>query len=563
MSKDCYRCVLVSDFNMGNLSAYLKKDTSFPSIEIIDTPFGQVIPTLMQKNLDCWLSNPDFAVVWTQPQGVINSFNHLLEYKPVSMADIISEIDEYSRLLMDLSKRISSLFVPLWVIPSDLRGLGMLDMRPGIGIANTLMHMNIMLAENLRKSNNIYLMNTQKWIEKAGRAAFNPKLWYMGKIPFGNEVFKEALQDIKAAVRGIAGQAKKIIVLDLDDTLWGGIVGDVGWENIRLGGHDHIGEAFGDFQSALKSLTNRGVLLGVVSKNEESIALEALNKHPEMVIRQDDLAGWKIDWKDKAQNIVDLVAELNLGLESVVFIDDNPTERDRVRDALPEVLVPEWPKDKMLYKSALLDLRCFDSPVFSAEDSERTSTYVAQRKRKEVRREVSSVDDWLKKLNTNVLVESLNEKNIQRAVQLLNKTNQMNLSTRRMSEPELTKWEQNDGHSLLTFRVSDKLGDSGLTGILSIDYGGGTGRIIDFVLSCRVMGRKVEETMLAIAVKFARISGLEKLIAEYRPTAKNKPCLDFWRRVCPRINEKENCFVWKVEDDFPIPDSIKVGGDLE
>jgi len=136
----------------------------------------------------------------------------------------------------------------------------------------------------------------------------------------------------------------------LDNTLWGGIIGDIGWEAIRLGGHDHIGEAYLDFQRALKALTNRGIILGIVSKNEESTVVEAFTKHPEMVLTLDDFAGCRINWKDKAENIIDLVSELNLGTESVVFIDDNPFERERVRHALPEVFVPEWPEDAMLYK---------------------------------------------------------------------------------------------------------------------------------------------------------------------------------------------------------------------
>jgi len=183
----------------------------------------------------------------------------------------------------------------------------------------------------------------------------------MGKLAFGNEVFKEAVKHVKSSLRGIRGKARKIVILDLDDTLWGGIVGDLGWRDLNLGGHDPVGEAFVDFQKTLKSLLNRGIILGIVSKNEESVALDALQNHPEMVLRPDDFAGWKINWSDKAMNIVELVAELNLGLDAVVFIDDNPVERACVKETLPDVLVPEWPEDRMLYKKALLDLDCFNS----------------------------------------------------------------------------------------------------------------------------------------------------------------------------------------------------------
>ena len=155
--------------------------------------------------------------------------------------------------------------------------------------------------------------------------------------------------DLKAGLNGLDGRGRKLIVVDLDDTLWGGIVGEVGWEQLKLGGHDHVGEAFADFQRALKGLNRRGILLAIASKNEERVALEGIAQHPEMVLSLDDFAGWRIDWEDKAQNIADMVAELNLGLQSVVFIDDNPAERSRVREALPEVFVPEWPADPALY----------------------------------------------------------------------------------------------------------------------------------------------------------------------------------------------------------------------
>ena len=145
----------------------------------------------------------------------------------------------------------------------------------------------------------------------------------------------------------------------------------MGWEKIRLGGDDHIGEGFVDFQRAIRSLKHRGILLGIVSKNEESVALEAIEKHPEMILRLKDFVSWRINWQDKAQNIVDILAELRLGPQSVVFIDDNPVERDRIKNAIPEVFVPEWPMDKMLYTSTLLGLNCFDSPSISKEDLER------------------------------------------------------------------------------------------------------------------------------------------------------------------------------------------------
>lgn len=553
------RCILISDFNINNLAGYIRNDTDLPILDVIVAPFGQVVTVLMQKELECWQNKPDFAIVWTRPETIIRSFNDILNYKRVAIDKILREVDDYCSLLSSICDRLKSVFVPTWVIPSYHRGLGMLDMKTGLGASNTLMHMNLRLSENLEEMSGIFLLDAQRWVSIAGKNAFNPKLWYMGKIAFGNEVFANATKDIKSALRGITGDSRKLIVVDLDDTLWGGIVGDVGWKNVRLGGHDHIGEAYVDFQRALKSLTNRGILLGIVSKNEEVIALEAINKHPEMILRLDDFAGWKINWQDKAQNLVDLVSDLNLGLQSVVFIDDNPAERARVREALPEVFVPEFPEDKMLYKSALLGLDCFDTPSISKEDLERARMYVSERQRTELKRSIATLDEWLKSLRIEVKVDGLNEANLQRTAQLLNKTNQMNLATRRMTESEIVDWARQTNHKLWTFRVSDKFGDSGLTGIVSLEVKDKVGRIADFVLSCRVMGRKVEETMLRTVIKHAQSVGLDKVYAKYVPTPKNKPCLRFFRSSRFEQNE-DNTFTWKVDKDYKVPEYIEVQG---
>ncbi len=558
MDKQQYKCILISNFNVQNFAGYMNNDTEFPAVDAIPAPYGQVAPVLVQNDLECWQNDPDFAVIWTQPENIIESFNRMIGYENVLLKDILKEVDEYSSLLLNICSQVNFVFVPIWTFPSFHRVFGMLDMKAGTGLTNTLMRMNLRLSETLEKASNIHVLNSQKWIEIAGKNAFSPNLWYMGKIPFGNEVFTEAVKDIKSALRGVSGNSRKLVILDLDDTLWGGIVGDAGWENLTLGGHNHIGEAYTDFQQALKSLTNRGILLGIASKNDETVALEAINSHPEMVLKQDDFAGWRINWQDKAQNIADLVSDLNLGLQSVVFIDDNPAERARVRDALPEVLVPEWPEDKMLYKSTLLSLRCFDLPSISTEDVARTKMYASESKRKDLKKQVGSLDEWLHSLNIKVKIEELNASNIQRTTQLLNKTNQMNLSTRRMAETELTDWTNQEQNKFWTFRVSDKFGDSGLTGIISIGINGERAQIVDFILSCRVMGRKIEETMLFTGIQYAKSAGLNEVYAEYMPTAKNKPCLELFQNVIPKFKQSDNCFTWNSDEAFPLPGHIQI-----
>lgn len=553
-----YKGLLISDFTIDNLAGLLNNDDELPIVETSTIPFGQVMPVLLDENHQCWRKKYDFALVWTRPQAVIKQFEDFLCYKKINIEEMLKQVDEYCSALSNLSQRVRFCFVPSWVIPLYHRGFGMLETKPSIGLTNILMQINLRLFENVSHLPNIYTLDAQRWVALVGKKAFNPKLWYMGKIAFSNEVFIEAVKDIKASIRGLTGQAKKLIIVDLDDTLWGGIVGDDGWENLRLGGHDYIGEAYVDFQRALKSLTNRGILLGIVSKNEEKIALEAIEKHPEMVLKLDDFAGWKINWNDKAQNIVELVEELNLGLQSVCFLDDNPVERARIREALPEVFVPELPQDKTLYASTLLNLRCFDKPSLSSEDFIRTQMYISERKRKDLQKKIGSVSDWLKTLDIKVKIEPLKTSNLERVIQLLNKTNQMNLTTRRMTETELLEWVRQKKRKIWTLRVLDKFGDYGLTGILSVEINGNKGRIVDFVLSCRVMGRKVEETMVNIAYKYAKSAGVDELYAKYIPTKKNKPCFDFWKKSGFTYNEDTNIFFWDMKKNYPLPDCVKV-----
>jgi FkbH-like protein len=378
----------------------------------------------------------------------------------------------------------------------------------------------------------------------------------MSKTPFQNSVFREASNDVLAALEGVHGRNKKALVLDLDNTLWGGIVGDDGWENLRIGGHDPLGEAFADFQKSLKRLVNRGVVLAIVSKNEESVALDAIRRHPEMVLKLEDFAAWKINWQDKARNITELMTELNLGLDSAVFLDDSAFERTRVREALPQVFVPELPADPMEYPTFLAALRCFDSPVISAEDRKRTTMYVADRQRTALKTEAGSLEDWLAQLDLRVSVEPLNDANLERAAQLFNKTNQMNMATRRLTAGELMAWSKADGHRLWTFRVADRFGDYGLCGISGFERDGDKGRLTDFLLSCRVMGRGVEDSMLCVVAQHAVSVGCDALLAEYVPSPKNQPC-ERWLQNHPRLRRDNGSFQMALADPPEMPAHVQ------
>jgi FkbH-like protein len=546
------RVHLVSDFNLETLGHYLANDSA-PQLSVSSAPFGQVFPALLQPHTDA----TEFALVWTSPAKIVPTFASALDSVAVSEDRLLAEIHQFAECLREAGKHFRAVFVVSWTLPLYQRGNGILNLKAQ-GPRKLLLKMNLRLAEELENCGSIYLLDGQRWMEMVGKNSYSPKLWYLTKTPFHAEVFRLAACDVKAAILAVLGACKKLVIVDLDNTLWGGVVGDLGWQSLRLGGHDYLGEAYLDFQRALKSLRNRGILLAIASKNEESVALEALAKHPEMVLRLGDFAAHRINWNDKAANVAELVAELNLGTQSAVFIDDNPVERARVREALPEVYVPEWPDDKTLFASQLLQMDCFDSAYNTAEDISRHDMYAAQKQREQSRKTISSAEEWLCSLNTEVTVEELGDADRVRAVQLLNKTNQINLTTRRLSEQELQAWLQEGNRKLWAFRVKDKFGDSGLAGVLSLEIESDIATISDFVLSCRVMGRNVEQAMVAFAAQYCAGLGIRELRAHYLPTPKNKPCLKFWMSSAFLFDERENRFTWQLNEPYPFPDAIKI-----
>ncbi|HLH32926.1 MAG TPA: HAD-IIIC family phosphatase [Terriglobia bacterium] len=538
MSSSKTRCLLVSDFNIQPLADFINHDETEPACEAVVAPFGQVTPSLLELASGDSQSRYDAVIVWTRVEG-------------------IDDIENFGAALIAAARHVKHLFFVTWARPYFQRDLGIASMRSG-GSALNLMRMNVGVCEHLSRQQNIFVLDSNAWISAAGAKAWSSKMWYLSKVPFSSEVFQMAARDFKSAIQAIQGRNRKLIVLDLDDTLWGGIVGEIGWEALRLGGHDPIGEAFADFQRALKVLTESGIVLAIASKNDEAAALEAIDKHPEMVLRRSDFAAWRINWFDKAQNIVDITNELNLDLSAVVYLDDSPAERNRIRSALPAVAVPEWPQDVFLYTQSLLELRYFDKVSVTDEDRLRSSMYVADRERSKTKQAFQSVEDWLKSLDMEVSIEALSKANVARAAQLFNKTNQMNLATRRLNEKELLDWAAEDQHEIYVFRVSDKFGDYGLTGLLGLKVDDGRALITDYLLSCRVMGRGLEQLMLSAAIDRARCAGVSEVRAKYVPTSKNAPCLSFLLNQSQFQNDGEHRFKWPVSDPYPCPAHIVV-----
>jgi FkbH-like protein len=513
--------LVVSTFNVTGFCALGRNDDAPPGLEFESAPLARLYTPATG-------SQADYALVWTQPETALPAFHRFLETRRADPEALRLEVDAFADALVRFAEPFKLVFVPVWVAPPWLRDPRLLEMNPTAGLGYWLARLNLQLADRLAGQPRLLCLNTANWMEAAGKHAFSAKLWHLAKIPFGNEVFKSALHEVKSAVGALQGRMRKLIVLDLDETLWGGILGEVGYRNLNLGGHDAKGEALVEFQRQLKRLAGRGILLAIASKNDDALALEAMTQHPEMVLRPGDFAARRINWDDKAANIAAMLQELNLPASAAVFIDDHPAERDRVRAALPDVLTPDWPVDPLLYAEALAGLGCFETLGVTADDQRRTELYQQAREAGETRAAFGSLDDWIASLQQKVTVESASGANQPRALQLLNKTNQMNLATRRLSEAEFSQWLADKDHTVWTFRVADKFGDAGLTGLVGVAWQGTTAEITDFLLSCRVMGRKVEEAMLAVVAQAALARGAHQLRARLNDTGRNAPCRQFW-----------------------------------
>jgi FkbH-like protein len=356
------------------------------------------------------------------------------------------------------------------------------------------------------------------------------------------------------------GLNRKCIVLDLDNTLWGGIIGEDGLGGIQLGA-DPPGNAFTLFQRALLTLWKRGILLAVCSKNSEAEALAVFDEHPDMVLRREHFAAYRINWDDKVQNICALAEELNIGLESLVFLDDNPVERARVRAALPQVLTPELPMDPSYYRSMLLDLPVFETLALTDEDRSRNRMYAEQQARRAHEARYAgndALEEYFADLGIVVEISPASSLTLPRLAQLTRKTNQFNTTTRRYSEADLAEMLAR-GHRVYALRAGDRFGDYGVVGAaILVPSSSACWELDTLLLSCRAMGRGVESAMLAAAAREARRHGAEWLEGWIIPTARNEPVRRCYRDhgfILAR-DELDGRQLWRLElagDCIPVP----------
>ncbi|MFM9975215.1 MAG: HAD-IIIC family phosphatase [Beijerinckiaceae bacterium] len=370
-----------------------------------------------------------------------------------------------------------------------------------------------------------------------GQIWFDMVQWYLAKLPFAQGCVPLYAEHCARLIGAMVGKSRKCLVLDLDNTLWGGIIGDDGMDGIVIGQGSAEGEAFLAIQQMAHDLRDRGIMLAVSSKNEDSVARAVFKEHPEMLLREEHISVFQANWSDKASNLEAIARTLNIGVDALVFVDDNPAERRQVRQALPQVAVPELGSDPALYPRHVMAGGYFEALAFLDEDRQRVEQYQANAKRASLQSQARDLDSYLNSLEMVMTISSFDKAGRSRITQLINKSNQFNLTARRYTEAEVEQLGEDPDTMTFQIRLADSFGDNGMISVLILRKTDETWSIDTWLMSCRVLGRGVERAVLNEIVERVRQSGGKLVTGLYRPTDKNKMVADHYHKLGFVLNE--------------------------
>jgi FkbH-like protein len=413
--------------------------------------------------------------------------------------------------------------------------LGVLDSQSETGQSGLILQINRELQRIGATFHGVYNLDYDALVARHGREHWHDeRKWLTARLPIAAGHLLDMAREWMRFIVPLSGRTAKALVVDLDNTLWGGVVGEDGMAGIQVG-PEYPGAAYQALQRALLDLSRKGILLAVCSKNNLDDAMEALEKHPGMLVRAKHFAALRINWTDKSQNLREIAEELNIGIDALAFLDDNPFEREQVRATLPEVTVidlshNDLPKNPLEYATAIMDCAVFERLTLSAEDQQRTEMYAAQKQRSGAEQSFQSKEDFFRFLEQEAELEPMSSLTLARVAQLTQKTNQFNLTTRRYTEPQIAEMAKQPEWQVLSIRVRDRFGDHGLVGVAIAHDQGEQCEVDTFLLSCRVIGRTVETALLAHLAESAAQRGRKRLVGWFLPTKKNAPARDFYQQ---------------------------------
>jgi len=547
------RIVILGSFTLNGLEEVLRVKCSEIQIQCNTylAAYNQYNQEILNSQSELYKFSPDITFLIIDTRSILGE----LFFSPylISIEERKKLIENKLQDILNLvkifcSKSQSKLVICNFTVPT-YSPYGIIENKTQYSLQEMVYDLNEKLRHNLISEPSVFIFDFNGFVAKYGeRNVFDYRQYFYGDVKISFDYLPYFANELMGYVKSVMSINKKCIVLDLDNTLWGGIVGEDGFNGIKLG-NDPLGKSFVEFQRHLVALHQRGIILAINSKNNWDDAMKVISDHPNMVLREKHFACMKINWDDKISNFKDISQELNIGLDSMVFFDDDPVNREIVRMNLPEILTVDLPQDPSYYVQTLLELNDFHVLKITEEDKKRGEMYLQQQKRIELGKNAKNLDEFLKKLDIKVTIKKADEFTIPRISQLTLKTNQFNLTTHRYQEEDIRNFSKDPKKIVGCTRVEDKFGDNGITGVYIINKDNDVEWTIDsFLLSCRIIGRGVEYGILDHIIQKAKKEGVKKIKGKYIPTKKNKPAENF----LPDFGfTKENDF-WVYSTDKPV-----------
>ena len=512
-------------------------------LQIWEADFNQIERQVFDTTSELYDFNPEMVIIFHSTHKLLAKYNKLNPAEYASLADIQMALVNDLHNTLQTTLKATVIYYNYTEINDSV--FGNYANKIESSFLFQLRKLNYELMVFAAGQANFHLCDLSSIQNNSGKSTFfQPSVYINTEMVLSIDILPEVAAKTIALIEAQLGIFKKCLIVDLDNTMWGGVIGDDGLENIQLGSLG-IGKAFTEFQYWIKKLKTRGIIIAVCSKNTESIAKEPFEKHPDMVLHLEDIAVFIANWENKADNIRQIQSILNIGFDSMVFLDDNPFERNIVRENIPGICVPELPEDPAEYLEFLYQQNLFETVSFSNEDAERTKHYQVEAKRTVLQKNFTNEDDFLQSLNMVSLVETFNKFNTPRVAQLSQRSNQFNLRTVRYTETDIEKSIISKDIFSFSFSLEDKFGDNGMICVIILKKENDNGLFIDsWFMSCRVLKRGMENFVLNTIVNFAKQNGYVYLKGEYIPTAKNEMVKDHYSYL--GFQPSGNCWLLNV-----------------
>lgn len=497
------------------------------NLDIYEAEYNQIDHEIIDSTSELYTSNPEYVIIFQSTQKLLNNYfetahagkNKFAEERLSQIRNFIATINERMKCKV--------IFFNFGEINDNI--FGNFSNKLDFSFSYQVRKINLELMDMCRETKNLYINDVCTLQNMYGiDFAFDPKLYVTSDLTLSLDFTAVVAKSVVDIIQSLVGKSKKCLILDLDNTLWGGIIGDDGIEGIQIG-ELGIGKAFTELQLWAKQLKERGIILAVSSKNDSEVAKNAFDNHPDMVLSYEDFAVFNANWDNKADNIKQIRQILNIGFDSMVFLDDNPFERNMVRSFLPEVTIPELPEDPAEYLTYLRSLNLFETSSYSEEDSERTELYRQEYQRTVVKQAFVNEDEYLTSLEMVSECKPFDSFTIPRVAQLTQRSNQFNLRTIRYTEDDMHKISSSDDYLTLSFTLEDKFGHYGLISLIILKKQGEVLFVDTWIMSCRVLKRTMENFVLNNIVEAATANGFKKIIGEFIQTAKNKMVKDHYK----------------------------------